>query len=93
MASIRTLQVLFTSALVTLLTLPIARAVELPPGVKALPVNDYDMAYMEHGNGRPLIMVHGALTDYRSWSAQMEPLGQSNRRAVISRGNSTSRTR
>jgi pimeloyl-ACP methyl ester carboxylesterase len=84
MASIRTLQVLFTSALVTLLTLPIARAVELPPGVKALPMNDYDMAYMEHGNGRPLIMVHGALTDYRSWSAQMEPLGQSNRAVAVS---------
>src|SRR5262249_21018099 len=57
---------------------------ELPPGAKTLPVNGYNMAYVENGGGRPLIMVHGALTDYRSWSAQMEPLGRSNRAVAVS---------
>jgi pimeloyl-ACP methyl ester carboxylesterase len=81
MTSIRLVVV---SLLVTLLLLPVADAGELPPGVKTLPVNGYNMAYVENGGGRPLIMVHGALTDYRSWAAQMEPLGRSNRAVAVS---------
>jgi esterase len=84
MTSIRSLYVFGVSLLMTLLLLPAANAGELPPGVRALPVNGYDMAYVENGSGRPLIMVHGALTDYRSWSAQMEPLGRSNRAVAVS---------
>jgi esterase len=84
MTSIRSLYVLVVSLLTTLLFLSAANAGELPPGAKTLPVNGYNMAYVENGSGRPLIMVHGALTDYRSWSAQMEPLGQSNRAIAVS---------
>jgi len=57
---------------------------ELPPGVKTLRVNAYDMAYVEKGSGRPLIMVHGALNDYRYWAAQMEPFAQSSRAIAVS---------
>jgi pimeloyl-ACP methyl ester carboxylesterase len=84
MTSIRSLYVLVVSLLTTLLFLSAANAGELPPGAKTLPVSGYNMAYVENGSGRPLIMVHGALTDYRSWSAQMEPLGQSNRAIAVS---------
>jgi esterase len=84
MTSIRSPYVLVVSLLVTLLLLPSANAGELPPGVKALPVNGYNIAYVENGSGRPLIMIHGALTDYRSWSAQMEPLGRSHRAVAVS---------
>jgi pimeloyl-ACP methyl ester carboxylesterase len=80
MAPMRTLHVL----LATLLTLPIAHAAELPPGVKTLRVNGYDMAYVERGSGRPLVMIHGAMSDYRHWAAQMEPLSESNRVVAVS---------
>jgi pimeloyl-ACP methyl ester carboxylesterase len=80
----RSLHALFASSLLALSMLPSANAGELPPGVKALSVNGYDMAYVENGSGRPLIMVHGALSDYRTWSAQMEPLGRSNRAVAVS---------
>ena len=84
MSSIRVLHLLFTLSLVNVLIMPAANAGELPPGVKTLPVNGYDMAYVESGSGRPLVMVHGAMSDYRVWATQMEPLGQGNRAVAVS---------
>jgi hypothetical protein len=69
MTSIRSLCVLVLLLLKPFLLLHAAYAGERPPGVKALPVNGYDMAHVENGGSRPLIMVHGALLDYRTWSA------------------------
>jgi esterase len=36
-------------------------------------VNGYEMAYLEMGSGVPLVLVHGAINDYRSWS-QLVPV-------------------
>lgn len=33
------------------------------------------MAYLERGQGAPLVLVHGSLSDYRAWALQMEPFG------------------
>ncbi|MBM4296788.1 MAG: alpha/beta hydrolase [Deltaproteobacteria bacterium] len=44
---------------------------ELPPGVKTHTVNAYPMAFQERGSGPPIVFVHGALSDYRSWGAQL----------------------
>src|SRR5690349_20225043 len=41
-----------------------------------LHVNGYDMAYAEHGNGTPLLLIHGSLCDQRYWAPQMDALGQ-----------------
>jgi len=41
----------------------------LPEGMKSTEVNGYDMAYQESGAGAPLVLVHGALSDYRIWAA------------------------
>src|SRR5262245_30945847 len=84
MIPIRILYVLVGALLRTLLLLPAANAGELPSGVKTLRVNGYDMAYVEAGSGRPLVMLHGAMSDYRSWAAQMEPLGRINRAVAVS---------
>lgn len=46
----------------------------LPEGVKALSVNGYPMAYVERGSGPTVVLVHGALNDYRTWAPQLEPL-------------------
>lgn len=45
-------------------------------------VNDYDMAYLEIGEGHPLVCVHGTLGDFRTWYAVLGPL--SRRHRVIS---------
>ncbi|HEY3796458.1 MAG TPA: alpha/beta hydrolase [Bradyrhizobium sp.] len=50
--------------------------------MQTLPVNAYDMAYIEVGTGPPLVCVHGTLGDFRTWSAVLGPL--SKRHRVIS---------
>ena len=54
---------------------PAAAPWPLPPGVKTFAVNGYPMAYVEHGAGVPIVLVHGTNGDYRSWAPQMEALG------------------
>ncbi len=50
---------------------PAAPSWPIPDGVKTVQVNGYPMAYQETGTGAPLVLVHGALNDYRSWYAQV----------------------
>jgi esterase len=52
--------------------------------MQTLPVNGYDMAYLEIGTGRPLVCVHGTLGDFRTWSAVMGPLSKSHRVIAVS---------
>ena len=49
--------------------------------MQSLHVNGYDMAYLEVGEGPPLVCVHGTLGDFRTWHAVLGPL--SKRRRVI----------
>lgn len=39
-------------------------------------VNGYDMAYIEVGQGKPLVCVHGSLCDFRLWSPVLGPLSR-----------------
>lgn len=50
--------------------------------MQTLAVNGYDMAYLEVGEGPPLVCVHGTLGDFRTWSSVLGPLSQ--QRRVIS---------
>jgi esterase len=52
--------------------------------MQTLPVNGYDMAYLEVGEGRPLVCVHGTLGDFRTWSAVMGPLSKRHRVIAVS---------
>ncbi len=47
--------------------------------MQTLFVNGYDMAYLEIGQGRPLVCVHGTLGDFRTWSAVLGPLSKNHR--------------
>lgn len=40
-------------------------------------INEYAMTYTEHGQGTPMVLIHGSLCDSRYWASQMKPLGQS----------------
>jgi pimeloyl-ACP methyl ester carboxylesterase len=44
--------------------------------MQTLHVNGYDMAYLEVGDGPPLVCVHGTLGDFRTWSAVVGPLSK-----------------
>jgi esterase len=52
--------------------------------MQTLPVNGYDMAYLEAGDGPPLVCVHGTLGDFRTWSAVLGPLSKSHRVIAVS---------
>ena len=49
---------------------PAAAQWALPAGVKTLEVNGYPMSFLENGTGEPVVLVHGAISDYRSWTRQ-----------------------
>ena len=47
-------------------------------------VNGYDMAYLEVGNGPPLVCVHGTLGDFRTWYSVLGPLSKKHRVIAVS---------
>ena len=52
--------------------------------MQTLRVNGYDMAYLEVGEGPPLVCVHGSLCDFRIWSATLGPLSRRHRVIAVS---------
>jgi pimeloyl-ACP methyl ester carboxylesterase len=46
----------------------------VPPGLVTASVDGYPLAYRDVGRGEPVLLVHGSLTDYRSWDAQVDAL-------------------
>ena len=52
--------------------------------MQTLRVNGYDMAYLEVGEGPPLVCVHGSLCDFRIWSAVLGPLSKKHRVISVS---------
>lgn len=49
--------------------------------LKTLPLPGHDLAWLESGEGPPLLLIHGSLCDCRFWRPQMEPLS-ANRRVI-----------
>jgi pimeloyl-ACP methyl ester carboxylesterase len=45
--------------------------------VQAVLANGYRFAYVESGSGRPVVLMHGALGDYRSWDSVLKVGGSS----------------
>ncbi len=48
-------------------------------------VGGVSLYYEEKGSGHPVLFVHGIPTDYRAWSAQVEPFSKGHRMIAISR--------
>ncbi|MEJ0016800.1 MAG: alpha/beta hydrolase [Acetobacteraceae bacterium] len=49
-----------------------------------LPVNGYDMSYIDLGEGPALVCLHGSLGDFRVWSSVLGPLSRRHRVIVPS---------
>jgi esterase len=47
--------------------------------MQSLNVNGYDMAYLDVGEGPPLVCIHGTLGDFRTWTAVFGPLSKKHR--------------
>jgi len=51
---------------------------------KTVTVNDYPMVYIEKGKGEPLLLIHGALHDYRTWQQHVSEFSEYNRTIALS---------
>ncbi len=76
---------LFLGAALLLATGRTAAQVAPETGLRGILANGYRFAYVETGQGIPVVLVHGALTDYRFWTDQMGALGDSTRVVAYSR--------
>ena len=47
-------------------------------------VNGVDLAYVEQGQGEPVLFVHGGVGDYRAWDQQMNAFGAGYRAVALS---------
>ena len=54
-------------------------------GAQTIQVNGQELAYVERGEGEPLILVHGNGADLRNWSKQIDDLAQRYRVIAYSR--------
>jgi esterase len=55
----------------------------IPEGLKTVEVNGYEMAYLEAGSGVPILLIHGSLTDYRTWRNQIPEFSKSYRTIAV----------
>lgn len=70
------------SVLVIFLFLPTSVSGQRTKHVNA---NGADFAYVEKGRGVPILLVHGSLSDFNMWSAQMDALARNHRVIALSR--------
>ncbi len=47
-------------------------------------VNGVELAYVEQGQGEPVLFVHGGSGDYRAWDQQMDAFGADYRAIALS---------
>lgn len=48
----------------------------MPLGVDHVWLDDYPVAYQQHGRGQAVVLVHGSMGDYRTWAAQVPELSR-----------------
>jgi non-heme chloroperoxidase len=70
---------IFRCALLVLLLIVIGVPVRLVARVKTIAVSGTELAYLDVGQGPPVVLVHGTISDYRWWQAQMDVFSQRHR--------------
>ena len=66
-------------ALLVLLLVVIGAPERPEAQVKTIAVGGSELAYLDMGQGPPVVMVHGTISDYRWWQAQMDEFSQRHR--------------
>jgi len=56
----------------------------IPEGVSTFDCDGYPIAYVERGDGHAVVLVHGSLGDYRSWTPQLDALSEGYRMIALS---------
>jgi pimeloyl-ACP methyl ester carboxylesterase len=49
------------------------------PQIKQVSINSTQLTYQEQGQGKPIVFVHGWITDHRTWDGQREAVAANNR--------------
>ncbi|WP_168195463.1 alpha/beta fold hydrolase [Bradyrhizobium sp. NAS80.1] len=70
-----------------LILCPLHLAPAIGADVKQVRVNGTKLAYVETGQGDPVVLVHGGLQDYRFWNSHLPALAKSYRVIAYSRQN------
>jgi pimeloyl-ACP methyl ester carboxylesterase len=52
--------------------------------IKKITINNYPMTYIEKGQGEPLLLIHGSLSDYRTWRKLLNEFSEVNRTIAVS---------
>jgi len=55
------------------------------PRAKVMHVNGVDLEYLDVGDGEPVLFIHGAFNDYRTWGHYMVPVSERHRYISYSR--------
>jgi len=55
------------------------------PRAKVMELSGYHAEYLEHGEGEPVVFVHGTLSDYRSWGYYLVPMSENHKFITYSR--------
>jgi pimeloyl-ACP methyl ester carboxylesterase len=55
------------------------------PEVKSIFINGDSIHYIDMGKGDPVVFIHGAVGDYRTWGAQMDEFAKNHRVIAYSR--------
>jgi len=50
-----------------------------PVGAQVININNRPLEYIDVGDGKPVIFVHGSISDYRSWGYMMLPVSEKHR--------------
>ena len=56
-----------------------------PDDLRPIDIHGARLAYVEHGQGEPVVFVHGTSQDVRTWRAQIEPVAREYRAIAYSR--------
>lgn len=57
---------------------------KIPDGMQTVDIDGYPLAYSDTGRGSPVVLIHGSLSDSRSWAAQVESFSPSHRVLALS---------
>src|SRR5215831_16074858 len=83
----RFVKTFFCSFYALIVSLALGNTTTMADEIKRISVNGYELAYVEQGQGEPVVFVHGGLQDYRMWSEQLPKFAVHYRAIAYSRRN------